>query len=133
MGTGEKEAEEGVRPKVRRSPEMPSQGEIDEHNIDHGTFRARCPHCVRGRGVSYGHKKGDGSEREVPVVAMDYSLNLIVLKTLPGTAQAVAYAIDAVKWAEVIGTVAGDDTICVIVKPPEAAGAVLAKFQALMA
>jgi transcriptional regulator of arginine metabolism len=66
------------------------------------------------------------------VVAMDYSLNLIVLKTLPGTAQAVAYAIDAVKWPEIIGTVAGDDTICVIVKPPEAAGAVLAKFQALM-
>jgi transcriptional regulator of arginine metabolism len=66
------------------------------------------------------------------VVGMDYSLNLIVLKTMPGTAQAVAYTIDTVKWPEIIGTVAGDDTICVIVKPPEAVQEVLARFQSLM-
>jgi hypothetical protein len=71
VGAEEKEAEEGVRPKVRKSPEMPSQEEIDEHNIGHGTFRAWCPHCVRGRGVSHGRKKGDGSEREIPAVAID--------------------------------------------------------------
>jgi transcriptional regulator of arginine metabolism len=66
------------------------------------------------------------------VVAMDYSLNLIVLRTLPGTAQSVAYTIDTVKWPEIIGTVAGDDTICVIVKPPEAVANILERFQALM-
>jgi len=66
------------------------------------------------------------------VVAIDYSLNLIVLKTMPGTAQSVAYIIDSVKWPEIIGTVAGDDTICVIVKPPEAVSIVMARFQALM-
>lgn len=66
------------------------------------------------------------------VVGLDYSLNLIVLKTLPGMAQALAYAIDSVRWQEILGTVAGDDTICVIVKPPEAVTAVMAKFQALL-
>jgi transcriptional regulator of arginine metabolism len=66
------------------------------------------------------------------VVAIDYSLNLIVLKTMPGTAQAVAYTIDTVKWPEIIGTVAGDDTICVIVKPPEAVANVMARFLSLM-
>lgn len=66
------------------------------------------------------------------VVGLDYSLNLIVLRTLPGMAQAVAYAIDSVKWSEILGTVAGDDTICVIVKPPEAVTAVLAKFRSLL-
>lgn len=66
------------------------------------------------------------------VVAMDYSLNLIVIRTLPGLAQAVAYAIDNAKWPDILGTVAGDDTICVIVKPPEMVTSVMARFRALM-
>jgi len=67
------------------------------------------------------------------VVAIDYSLNLIVMKTMPGTAQAVAYTIDtAVKWPEIIGTIAGDDTICVIVKPPEIAPEIMTRFKKLL-
>ena len=66
------------------------------------------------------------------VLGIDYSLNLIVLRTLPGTAQAVAYTIDTARWPEVLGTVAGDDTICVIVKPPEAVGSVMARFRNLL-
>lgn len=66
------------------------------------------------------------------VTGIDYSLNLIVLRTMPGTAQAVAYTIDTVRWTEIIGTVAGDDTICVIVKPPEAVADVVARFQELL-
>ena len=66
------------------------------------------------------------------IVTIDYSQNIIVLRTLPGTAQAVAYTIDYVKWPEIIGTVAGDDTIFVLVKPIEAVLPVIAKFQSLM-
>jgi len=66
------------------------------------------------------------------LVDIDYSSNIIVLKTLPGTAQAIAYTIDSVKWPEILGTVAGDDTIFVIVKPPEAVPQVMAKFKALL-
>lgn len=66
------------------------------------------------------------------VTSMDYSLNIIVLRTQQGSAPAVAYAIDYVKWPEVIGTVAGEDTIMVVVKPQEAVPAVLAKFQTLL-
>ena len=66
------------------------------------------------------------------LVAMNHSQNIIVLKTMPGTAQAVAFTIDYVKWPEIIGTVAGDDTILVIVKPIEAVPVVIAKFQALL-
>ena len=42
--------------------------------------------------------------------------NLVVLHTLPGTAQGVAFAIDSMKWVGVMGTVAGDDTIFVAVE-----------------
>lgn len=65
------------------------------------------------------------------VVGMDYSENIVVIKTLPGTAQAVAAAIDNTKWPDIIGTVAGDDNILVVVKPIDAVPRVIAKLQAL--
>lgn len=40
--------------------------------------------------------------------------NLLVVKTVPGSAQSVAVAVDAEGWDEVVGTVAGDDTILII-------------------
>lgn len=47
--------------------------------------------------------------------------NLIVLKTSPGNANTVAVALDREHWPEIVGTVAGDDTILVIL--PDAATA----------
>ncbi|MGL5206188.1 MAG: arginine repressor [Acidaminococcaceae bacterium] len=49
------------------------------------------------------------------ILSIAISENLVVIRTLPGTAQAVAYGIDYMKWPEVLGTVAGDDTIFVAV------------------
>jgi transcriptional regulator of arginine metabolism len=40
--------------------------------------------------------------------------NLVVLKTAPGHASSVAVALDGAEWPEVVGTIAGDDTILVI-------------------
>lgn len=56
---------------------------------------------------------------------MDSSENLIVVKTIPGAANAVASALDYAKWPQVIGTIAGDDNILVVVKPKEAVPEVL--------
>jgi transcriptional regulator of arginine metabolism len=47
--------------------------------------------------------------------------NLLVLKTSPGNANTVAVALDRQQWPDVVGTVAGDDTILVIL--PDAAAA----------
>lgn len=66
------------------------------------------------------------------IIGMDYSQNLVILRTLPGAAQAVASTIDHVRWPEIIGTVAGDDTILIVVKPPDIAPQVMAKFQRLL-
>ena len=48
------------------------------------------------------------------VVDIRQAQNLLVLKTSVGSAQPVAAAIDAEDWPEVVGTLAGDDTILVI-------------------
>lgn len=50
------------------------------------------------------------------VINIDNSENLIVIKTLPGSAQAVASAIDQEQNDGILGTVAGDDTIFVAIK-----------------
>jgi len=55
------------------------------------------------------------------VVSVRSGGNLVVLHTLPGTAQGVAFAIDSMKWIGVMGTVAGDDTIFVAIERPEIA------------
>jgi transcriptional regulator of arginine metabolism len=66
------------------------------------------------------------------VVAIDSSENIIVLKTMPGTAQAVAATIDNTKWPEILGTVAGDDTIFMVIKPVAAVPDVITKFRDLL-
>ena len=54
--------------------------------------------------------------------------NLVVLKTSPGHANSVAVALDAEKWPQVVGTIAGDDTILVIAPDNPTAEAVQEKL-----
>ena len=53
------------------------------------------------------------------VLDVEYSENIVVVKTAPANANVVAYALDNFIWKEVIGTVAGDDTILLVIKPKE--------------
>ncbi len=62
------------------------------------------------------------------VLNVDYSENLIVIKTLPGEAMGVAAAIDVAGLKEVIGTIGGDDNILVVVKPKEAVKKIVKMF-----
>ena len=45
------------------------------------------------------------------VSSMDTGQNLVVVKTVAGMAMAVAAALDALKWPEILGCIAGDDTM----------------------
>lgn len=65
------------------------------------------------------------------VIGLNFSENIILIKTLPGTANAVASTLDYAKWPEIIGTVAGDDNILVVVKPIDAVAEVLKKLESL--
>ena len=47
---------------------------------------------------------------------VDFSGNLLVIKTDPGEASPIGLALDRMGWSEVVGTVAGDDTLLVVVK-----------------
>lgn len=66
------------------------------------------------------------------VLNIDYSENLIIIKTLPGEAMGVASAVDQINWSEIMGTIGGDDNILVIIKPKEATLMVVNKFNTLL-
>ena len=72
-GAAEREiGEQEVRAKARKTEPVPSQREVEEHNLDHGVFRSWCPHCVKGRAESYGHVKKVQNEGDVPTIGIDY-------------------------------------------------------------
>jgi transcriptional regulator of arginine metabolism len=58
--------------------------------------------------------------------------NLVVLRTAPGHANSVAVALDNEKWPEIIGTIAGDDTILVIAPDASTASRIRKKLLTLL-
>jgi len=65
-------------------------------------------------------------------LSMEHTDNLIVIKTIVAGAQAAASAIDAMNWPDIIGCIAGDDTILVILRSGSVVGDVLKRFSRLM-
>lgn len=55
------------------------------------------------------------------VTRYDYAQNIVVIHTLPGLANAAASAIDAMNMSVVVGTLAGDDTVMVVMRDSNAA------------
>ncbi len=66
------------------------------------------------------------------VVSIDYAGNIIVIKTLVGSGQAAAAAIDAVSLEDVVGTIAGDDTIFIVVRNQDKMEENIEHFRKLM-
>ncbi len=78
-------------------------------------------------------ESGAGGSDVAPLVAefvqdIRVAQNLLVLRTGPGRANAVAVALDRANWPEITGTVAGDDTILVIAPDTATAGQLRSKF-----
>lgn len=59
--------------------------------------------------------------------------NFVVLKTVSGNASGTAKCLDEIGWEEIIGTIAGDDTILVITKTPQDAEGIIRKLQEVLA
>lgn len=65
------------------------------------------------------------------VISVDFSGNLVVIKTFSGAAMAASVAIDSMEWSEVVGCLAGDDTIFVAIRDPEKVLEAVEKFKKL--
>jgi transcriptional regulator of arginine metabolism len=67
------------------------------------------------------------------LVSAEGSANLVMLRTPPGAAQYFASAIDHVGLDDVLGTIAGDDTVMVVSRDPAGGEALAARFLNLAA
>ena len=65
-------------------------------------------------------------------VSMDMAQNILVIKTVSGMAMAVAVAVDSMKWNEVVGCIAGDDTIMCAIRTVEDTVAVMDKIRKIV-
>jgi len=101
-----------------------SQGTLSRDLLEMGAVR------VRGAGGALVYASRDGeSAATTPaqatrlarlcaeaVVGIDFSANIVVLKTQPGGAQYLASAIDRAGSHQIVGTIAGDDTVLVVAR-----------------
>lgn len=92
---------------------------------------------VKGREGYRRAGEGTGGEGVLPsvmhlarqfVVEIRQAQNMLVVKTTVGSAQPVAAALDASHWPEVVGTIAGDDTVLVIASDKKKAQALAGRI-----
>ncbi|WP_424807002.1 arginine repressor [Rhodococcus sp. 27YEA15] len=82
------------------------------------------------RGVSGGTDRLSRLLGEL-LVSTDHSGNLAVLRTPPGAAHYLASALDRASMPEIVGTIAGDDTIVVVAREPLSGAELAAKIESL--
>ena len=96
--------------------------------------------------TSFGTYRYATASREVPatfsgrlntifresVTSFDYAQNIIVIHTLPGLANAAASALDAMNMSVVLGTLAGDATVFVVMRDGNAAAAFCGEIKGLL-
>lgn len=84
-----------------------------------------------------GGRDGIGNDRFIRIlreayISVDMAQNILVVKTVAGMAMAVAAAIDAMEWNEVVGCIAGDDTIMCAVRTVEDTKNLMEKIRRLV-
>lgn len=66
------------------------------------------------------------------VISFDYAQNIIVVRTLPGLASAAGSAIDAMNIHSVVGTLAGDDTVMIVMRDTNAAATLCGEIKSIL-
>ena len=66
------------------------------------------------------------------LTSIDVGQNMIVIRTVPGMAMGVAAALDALKWKEILGSIAGDDTVMCVARDGEQAQTAARKLKGIL-
>ena len=65
------------------------------------------------------------------MVSAEHAGNRVVIRTVSGMAMAAAAAIDSLDWREVLGCIAGDDTIMVVVRTTDSAPEIISRIRSI--
>jgi transcriptional regulator of arginine metabolism len=66
------------------------------------------------------------------LTSMDVGANLLVIHTVPGMAMGVGAALDAMNWEEILGSIAGDDTVMCACRTSEDASSVMVRLKTIL-
>lgn len=83
----------------------------------------------------YSHEEMDGRYLRIlkdGFVSMDMAQNILVIKTGAGLAMAVAAALDALQWWEIVGCIAGDDTVMCAIRSVDDTKKVMGKIRRIV-
>ena len=131
VGTGEMHTQEDLVEALRRQGIMVTQATVSRDMVDLGLVRTALggrtiytlPEAVALTDNAVARRRLGHLLGEVPLAFGDASA-LLVVRTSPGLANMVAVTLDACAYPEIVGTVAGDDTIFVALRSEEDRGRV---------
>nr|WP_302390593.1 arginine repressor [uncultured Blautia sp.] len=66
------------------------------------------------------------------LLTIDQGQNILVIRTVPGMAMGVAAALDALSWEEILGSIAGDDTVMCVARTLEEASSVAERLKSIL-
>ena len=120
------------------------QGEgihVTQATVSRDIKELRLLKVSRGDGYVYSLSKGQMSMPDESrlrrifrdaVLRMDASENLVMIHTLPGNANSVCFMLDSAEWEEILGAVAGDDTILIVAKSRDHVEKLMERLQNLL-
>ena len=91
-----------------------------------GTYKYVAPEVRRGNNAP-----GHNSALTDAVLKIEAAQNLIVIKTMAGMANAIAVCVDSLQIKDIVGSVAGDDTILLVFKTNDKADAIEAELKSV--
>ena len=128
-----------LRRKLRRRGFAVTQAtlsrDIHELRLSKGPGGYSLPNGHNGNGAAALEDDGPPSVAEMIEsfgLRVQQAMNQVVVGTVMGGAQPFAAALDHEGWPEVVGTIAGDDTVLVICPDPRRAGEVEARLRTLL-
>lgn len=113
-------SQHGLSRELRRSGIRVSQGTLSRDLNDLGLVKSRSGYRLVS-GESLGTPGAESQIRRIArefMLSTDLAANLLIIKTPPGCASAVAEALDSAGWRELIGTLAGDNTVLCVARSP---------------
>lgn len=66
------------------------------------------------------------------LLSVEYAQNIVVIKTMPGLAQGAASALDGMTIADMVGSLAGDDTVMIVMRDTESAAAFVVEIREML-
>jgi transcriptional regulator of arginine metabolism len=124
-------SQEGLAVLLKRGGVEVTQSTLSRDIRELGLVKARGSYQISGEANSAPSENAVRRAFEQFVIDSGVSGNMVMLKTSPGNAHSIGVVLDAAQWPEVLGTVAGDDTVFVLLRSSRLGKKVLARIREL--